>query len=50
MVSVSSVHVPVVPAVTALVCPAGADRIDVAFVPPQFVHGTLPPAEYVQPP
>jgi hypothetical protein len=50
MVSVSRVHVPAALVVTVLVCPAGAERIDVAFVPPQFVQGTLPPGEYVQPP
>jgi len=44
MVSVSSAQVPVV-AITALDWPEGAERIDVAFVPAQFVHGAAAPCE-----
>jgi hypothetical protein len=50
MVNVSRVHVPAPLVVTVLACPAGAERMDVVFVPPQFVQGMLPPGEYVQPP
>ena len=46
-VSVSSVHVPAEVVVTALVCPAGAAMMDVAFVPLQLVQL---PAESAQPP
>jgi hypothetical protein len=46
-VSVSSVHVPAEVVVTALICPAGAAMMDVAFVPLQLVQL---PAESVQAP
>jgi hypothetical protein len=46
-VNVSSVQMPLELAVTAKVCPAGAERMEVALDPPQFVQ-TVP--EKLQPP